>query len=75
MRGSFVIAFDSRQAGLAYAGTDGTGLWKTTDGGVTWAGVSWAGCADTGEPNTSVSVHAIVTTPQVANEVYAGCGV
>ena len=66
LKGSYSIAFDSQQANLVYAGTDGTGLWKTTDGGVTWARVSWTGCADTGEPNTSVSVHAFVTQPKVS---------
>lgn len=35
-----VIAFDPKNTSILYLGTSGGGLWKTTDGGNTWASMS-----------------------------------
>jgi photosystem II stability/assembly factor-like uncharacterized protein len=75
VKGSYKISFDTVVPDLVYASTDGTGLWKSTNGGKDWERVSWTNCADTGEGNVSVSVHGVVTRPKVANEVYAFCSV
>ena len=75
LKGSYGIVYDNVNPNLVYAGTDGSGLWKSADGGVTWERVSWTGCADTGEANISVSVPAFATKPKVSGELYAFCQV
>jgi photosystem II stability/assembly factor-like uncharacterized protein len=75
LKGSYRIGFDSGDASLVYAATDGSGLWKSSDGGMTWNRVSWTGCADTGEANTLVSVHALAAHPTNSGELYAVCQV
>jgi photosystem II stability/assembly factor-like uncharacterized protein len=77
IKGSYSIAFDTVTPDLVYANTDGTGLWKSVDGGVTWGPVSWPGCAaaDTGMPGTTVTVESVAARPKAANEVFAFCSV
>ena len=58
------IAYDAFDPNLIYAGTDGTGLWRSRDGGDTWVYVP---ISDTLPP---VSVPAIAVHPNVPNKVY-----
>jgi hypothetical protein len=55
------------QPGTFYFGGVGGGVWKTTDGGVTWANVT------DGFLNTA-SVGAIAVAPSDENVVYVGMG-
>ena len=50
-----------------YMGTTGGGVWKTTDGGITWRNVS-------DETFRSASVGAIAVAPSDSNVLYAGMG-
>ncbi len=58
---------DPRDAQTFYFGAGGGGIWKTTNGGITWENVSdgWVG---------SASVGALAVAPSDSNVVYAGMG-
>jgi len=58
------IAYDAFDAYLIYAGTDGTGLFRSTDGGDNWSHVP---VSDTLPP---VQIAAIATHPDVPDKVY-----
>jgi hypothetical protein len=60
------LAVDPTNANVVYAGSDGGGVWKTTDGGL-----SWAPKAD-GQPSLVGS--AIAVDPSVPSTVYVGTG-
>jgi photosystem II stability/assembly factor-like uncharacterized protein len=60
------IAFDSQDARVIYAATQGTGLWKSTDGGQSWAAMS--SLAGLG------SVEAVATHPSLTGTVYVIAG-
>ena len=52
--------------GTVYAGADGGGIWKTTNGGVTWAPLT--------ESVNNLNVGALALAPSSPNIVYAGTG-
>ena len=56
------IAFDSQNPDLIYAATQGTGLWKSTDGGQSWA--------PTPNPGGFASMEFVTTHPHIADTVY-----
>jgi photosystem II stability/assembly factor-like uncharacterized protein len=61
------FAFDAVDPDLVYAATDGTGLWKSADGGWSWQKVtSWPG-----GPSDHPRVMSVVTHPDTPNVVYA----
>ncbi len=65
------IVFDPRDERVAYAGYSESGgqhLWKTVDGGSSWAGID--GTGQTGLPDTAV--HAIAIDPEDPMRIYAG---
>jgi len=59
-----IFAFDVADNGLIYAGTNGLGLWRSTDGGSTWAEVAIPGV----EP--PVFINDIATHPNQPGTVY-----
>src|SRR5438105_11961184 len=50
-----------------YMGSDGGGIWKTTDGGVTWKPIF--------DGESSPSIGALAVAPSNPNIIYAGTGV
>ena len=58
------IAFDAFNSNLIYAGTGGTGLWRSTDGGDNWVQVP---ISNTQSP---VSIAAIAVHPNIPNKAY-----
>jgi photosystem II stability/assembly factor-like uncharacterized protein len=56
------IAFDAIDPNLIYAGTRGTGLWKSTDGGQIWAAVP--------NPSGIADISVVATHPDIPNTVY-----
>jgi photosystem II stability/assembly factor-like uncharacterized protein len=62
------IAYDSADPNLVYAGTHGTGLWKSADGGASWHRVTSFPGDEIRNEITSVAAH-----PDVPNTVYAQC--
>ncbi|MEW6209898.1 MAG: hypothetical protein AB1631_16150 [Acidobacteriota bacterium] len=65
----YVIAIDPSHPEIMYAGTDGAGVFKTTDGGATWF-TSSAGLA----VHDRTEVHAIEIDPTETNIIFAGTG-
>ena len=58
------LAYDAVDPNLVYAATEGTGLWRSTDGGVTWQpAASWGG---TGH------LWSVVPDPRIPNTVWIG---
>jgi hypothetical protein len=75
-RAGFVswLTFDPSNENVAYATYTtfgGTHVWKSTDGGATWAGIDGSG--DTGLPD--VPVHSIVVDPDNSGTLYIGTDV
>jgi photosystem II stability/assembly factor-like uncharacterized protein len=58
------IAFDTSDPDLIYAGTGGMGLWRSTDGGDSWAEVSIPGVL------LPVDIASIAPHPDIAGTVY-----
>jgi photosystem II stability/assembly factor-like uncharacterized protein len=58
------FAYDAVDPNLVYAATNGTGLWKSADGGASWREAT----SFPGDEITSVAAH-----PDVPNTVYARC--
>ena len=56
------IAFDSQDPDLIYAATQATGLWRSTDGGQSWA--------PTPNPGGIPGVFVVATHPEVSGRVY-----
>ena len=42
-KGAYTLAYDFNGSTL-YAGTDGGGVWRSDNGGITWSPLSWGGC-------------------------------
>ena len=59
-----MFAFDVTDNNLIYAGTNGQGLWRTTDGGSTWAEVTIPGVL------SPVFIDGISTHPDLSGTVY-----
>ena len=57
------MAYDAINPDLVYAATDGTGLWRSVNGGGSWASVPVAN-------ETNISVSAIAVHPNLTNKVY-----
>jgi photosystem II stability/assembly factor-like uncharacterized protein len=57
-----------------YIATDDGGIWKTTDGGMTWAVMTDTGCPDAMTPCPSLSMGAVVLSPLDSQTVFAGTG-
>jgi photosystem II stability/assembly factor-like uncharacterized protein len=62
--GVLEFAYDAADPNLVYAATNGTGVWKSADGGASWRKVT----SFQGDEITSVAAH-----PDVPNAVYARC--
>ena len=62
------LAVDGRNPACVWAGTDGNGLYHSTDGGSTWTSVS------DDVLSSSTSVQAIVFSPGSAAVIYVGTG-
>ena len=65
------LAFDPTNENIAYATYStfgGTHIWKSTDGGTTWAGID--GTGSTGIPD--IPVHSIVVDPSDPSRLYVG---
>ncbi len=62
------LALDPSAPATLYAGTDLDGIFKTTDGGTTWA------AANTGLPAGHFSIHDLEVDPTASNIVYAATG-
>jgi photosystem II stability/assembly factor-like uncharacterized protein len=60
------LTIDPSSPSTLYVGTLVTGVFKTTDGGVTWASIN------SGFPDTEMSVGALVIDPSNPATVYAG---
>jgi photosystem II stability/assembly factor-like uncharacterized protein len=60
------IAFDAIDPNLIYAGTHGTGLWKSTDGGQNWE--------KTSSPAGLEIIDTIATHPEFGETVYVSAG-
>ena len=60
------IAVNPSNGNIAYAGTAGGGIWKTTDGGSHWTGLT--------DSQASLSIGAIAVDPSNPSIVYAGTG-
>jgi len=58
------MAYDSFNPNLIYAGTEGTGLWRSTNGGDSWEYLPVA------DVETPISATAIVVHPNVPNRVF-----
>jgi photosystem II stability/assembly factor-like uncharacterized protein len=56
------IAFDSQDSDLIYAATNGTGLWKSTDGGQSWQ--------RTPDPSGFADISLVAAHPNIASAVY-----
>ncbi len=59
-----MVAFDSVDTDLIYAGTGGSGLWTSTNGGQTWQTVPISGVLP------PVEIKSIATHPDISNTVY-----
>jgi photosystem II stability/assembly factor-like uncharacterized protein len=57
------LAFDTEDPNLIYAGTRGMGLWRSTNGGTTWAAVPIGGL-------TQTHIVSIAPHPNIAGTVY-----
>ncbi len=66
LKGSYTISYD-RGGLVAYAGTDGGGLWLSADRGSTWSSKAWTSC-----PADS-RVYAAAANPLVDGQVFAYC--
>ncbi len=64
-----VIAFNPSDPNVVYAGTEHAGVWRSTDGGLTWAEVGYSG--DMGRLGKT---HDIAIARSDAKIVYAGFG-
>ena len=53
-------------ANTLYAGADGGGLWKTTDGGASWAPLT--------DTISNLKVGAVAVAPSAPNTIYLGTG-
>ena len=62
--GFYDIAYDALNPDLIYAGTQGTGLWRSTDGGDHWAHVPISGT------ESAVAVDAIAVHPNISEKLY-----
>jgi hypothetical protein len=58
------IAIDPSNPGTIYAGTNGSGMYKSTDGGTTWSAVN--------NGITSLDIQALAIDPSTTLTVYAG---
>ena len=70
------IAIDPRGGTdqVVYIATNDGGIWKTTDGGTTWAAKTDAGCLPGPGPCPSLSMGAVTLDPRNPDIVYAGTG-
>jgi photosystem II stability/assembly factor-like uncharacterized protein len=57
------MVYDALNPNLVYAGTEGTGLWRSTNGGSSWTSVPVVN-------ESNISVAAIAVHPNVTNKVY-----
>jgi photosystem II stability/assembly factor-like uncharacterized protein len=57
-----------------YIATDDGGIWKTTDGGMTWTQKTDTGCPDAMTPCPSLSMGAVAVSPVDSQTVFAGTG-
>ncbi|MBU0492599.1 MAG: IPT/TIG domain-containing protein [Chloroflexi bacterium] len=60
------IAFDSQNPNLIYIATQGSGLWKSTDGGQSWVA--------TPSPAGLKFIETVATHPEIGETVYVGAG-
>jgi len=58
------VAVDPRNSNVVYLGTDGGGVWKTTDGGQTWTPLT--------DNQPSLEIGALALDPSNPDVVYAG---
>jgi photosystem II stability/assembly factor-like uncharacterized protein len=57
-----------------YIATNDGGIWKTTDGGMTWKVMTDTGCPDAMTNCPSLSMGAVTLAPQDSSMVFAGTG-
>ena len=58
------LAVDPRNSSVLYLGTDGGGVWKTTDGGQTWIPLT--------DDQPSLAIQVLALDPSNPDIVYAG---
>ena len=62
------LVIDPVNSSTIYAGTSGSGVFKSTNGGANWS------AANNGLPSTSVYVHALAIDPLNSSTIYAATG-
>jgi photosystem II stability/assembly factor-like uncharacterized protein len=73
LKGSYIITFDPAGQ-VAYAGTDGSGLWRSLDRGQSWAPLASQGCP-LASGSLTVRVPALTTHPLMGGLLLAACEV
>ena len=62
----WALGVDPGNTAVAYAGTDGGGVWKTTNGGTTWAPLT--------DQQASLGITSLALDPSNSAVIYAGTG-